>query len=123
MMAAKKIYRKEDIVRLNNIAVNPGWGPRGANTYSIWLADQVDDCCNSLKTNKLELYKGGGNCHHFWLRRIYKTSLRNAKAKINSSQLISYTKARSEGFTAEKNDNLVARPPKRMRNNGFLEPR
>ena len=76
-----------------------------AATYSIWL------------------YKGGGNCHHFWLRRIYKTSLRNAKAKINDSQLIGYTKARSEGFTAEKNDNLVARPPKRMRNNGFLKRR
>lgn len=123
MMSANKIYRKEDIVRLNNIAVNPGWGPRGANTYSIWLADQVDDCCNSLNNNKLELYKGGGNCHHFWLRRIYKTSLRNAKSNINSNQIISYTKARSEGFTAEKNDNLVARPPKRMINQGFLEPR
>jgi hypothetical protein len=120
MMAAKKIYRKEDIVRLNNIAVNPGWGPRGAATYSIWLADQHEDCCKSKKT---ALYKGGGNCHHFWLRQIYKTSLRGAKSKINSSQLISYTKARSEGFTAEKNDNLVARPPKRMKNNGFLEPR
>jgi len=123
MMAANKIYRKEDIVRLNNVAVNPGWGPRGANTYSIWLADQHEECCKSLKDSKLELYKGGGNCHHYWLRRIYKTSLRGAKSKINSSQLISYTKARSEGFTAEKNDNLVARPPKRMRNNGFLEPR
>jgi hypothetical protein len=105
MMAAKKIYRKEDILQMSNREVNAGWGPRGANTYSIWL------------------YKGGGNCHHYWLRRIYKTSLRGAKSKINSSQLISYTKARSEGFTAEKNDNLVARPPKRMKNNGFLEPR
>ena len=119
MMASQKIYRKEDIVRLDNIAVNPGWGSRGANTYSIWLADQVD-CCDS---DKYEFYKGGGNCHHFWLRRIYKTSLRNAKQNINDSQLISYTKARSEGFTAEKNDNLVARPPKRMRNEGFLKPR
>ena len=118
-MAAGKIFRKEDIVRLDKIAVNPGWGPRGANTYSIWLADQVD-CCDS---DKYEFYKGGGNCHHFWLRRIYKTSLRNAKQNINDSQLISYTKARSEGFTAEKNDNLVARPPKRMRNEGFLKPR
>ena len=42
------------------------------------------------------------------------------KNKINDDQIISYTKARSEGFTAEKNDNLVARPPKRMKNNGFL---
>jgi hypothetical protein len=105
MMAAKKIYRKEDILQMTDRAVNPGWGARGAATYSIWL------------------YKGGGNCHHFWLRQIYKTSLRGAKGNISSKQLISYTKARSEGFTAEKNDNLVARPPKRMKNNGFLEPR
>ena len=105
MDSAKKIYRKEDIIQMGSKAVNPGWGPRGANTYSIWL------------------YKGGGNCHHFWLRQIYKTSLRGAKSKITSSQLIGYTKAKSEGFTAEKNDNLVARPPKRMKNNGFLEPR
>ena len=105
MTSARKIYRKEDIIQMGNRPVNAGWGPRGAATYSIWL------------------YKGGGNCHHFWLRRIYKTALRNAKQPISDSQLIGYTKARSEGFTAEKNDNLVARPPKRMRNNGFLEPR
>jgi len=105
MTTAKKVYRKEDILQMSDRAVNPGWGPRGAATYSIWL------------------YKGGGNCHHFWLRRIYKTSLRGAKSNINSKQIISYTKALSEGFTAEKNDNLVARPPKRMKNQGFLEPR
>jgi hypothetical protein len=105
MDSSKKIYRKEDILQMGSRAVNPGWGPRGANTYSIWL------------------YKGGGNCHHYWLRQIYKTSLRGAKSNITSSQLIGYTKAKSEGFTAEKNDNLVARPPKRMKNNGFLKPR
>ena len=105
MESSKKIYRKEDIIQMGSKAVNPGWGARGAATYSIWL------------------YKGGGNCHHFWLRQIYKTSLRGAKSKITSRQLIGYTKAKSEGFTAEKNDNLVARPPKRMKNNGFLEPR
>ena len=105
MRSASKVYRKEDIIQMGNRAVNPGWGPRGADTYSIWL------------------YKGGGNCHHFWLRRIYKTSLRGAKSNIKPSEAISYTKALSEGFSAEKNDNLVARPPKRMKNNGFLEPR
>jgi hypothetical protein len=105
MRSAKKIYRKDDILQMSNRPVNPGWGPKGANTYSIWL------------------YKGGGNCHHFWLRQIYKTSLRGAKGNISSKQLISYTKAKSEGFTAEKNDNLVARPPKKMKNNGFLKPR
>jgi len=105
MMSARKVYRKEDILQMGNRAVNAGWGARGAATYSIWL------------------YKGGGNCHHFWLRQIYKTSLRGAKSNIKPSEAISYTKALSEGFTAERNDKLVARPPKRMKNNGFLEPR
>ena len=105
MMSARKVYRKEDIIQMGSRAVNAGWGPRGADTYSIWL------------------YKGGGNCHHFWLRQIYKTSLRGAKSNIKPSEAISYTKALSEGFTAERNDKLVARPPKRMKNNGFLKPR
>jgi len=105
MMSAKKVYRKEDIIQMGSRAVNAGWGPRGAATYSIWL------------------YKGGGNCHHFWLRQIYKTSLRGAKSSIKPSEAISYTKALSEGFTAERNDKLVAKPPKRMKNNGFLKPR
>ena len=105
MTSARKVYRKEDIIQMGSRAVNAGWGPRGAATYSIWL------------------YKGGGNCHHFWLRQIYKTSLRGAKSNIKPSEAISYTKALSEGFTAERNDKLVARPPKRMKNNGFLNPR
>ena len=106
MMSARKVYRKEDILQMGSRPVNKGWGPKGNSaTYSIWL------------------YKGGGNCHHFWLRQIYKTSLRGAKSNIKPSEAISYTKALSEGFTAERNDKLVARPPKRMKNNGFLKPR
>mgnify|MGYP003132390955 CR=1 FL=1 len=101
MESANKIYRKEDILKMGKMAVNPGFGIEGAATYSIWL------------------YKGGPQCFHYWSRRIYKTSLRNAKSKISSSQLIGYTKARSEGFTAEKNDNLVAIPPRKMKNNGY----
>ena len=120
MMGAKKVYRKEDIINMGKKVVNPGWGPRGANTYSIWL----NKCCNTLKNNKLELYKGGGNCHHYWLRQIYKTTIGESKTtKIEDADLIGYTKAKSEGFTAKKNNVLVAKPPKKMKNNGFLTPR
>ena len=106
MTGAKKLYRKEDIINMGSKEVNKGWGPRGANTYSIWL------------------YKGGGNCHHFWLRQIFKTIIGESKTtKIEDADMIGYTKARSEGFTAKKNDNKVAKPPKRMKNNGFLKPR
>ena len=117
MMGAKKVYRKEDIKSMGKKVVNPGWGPKGANTYSIWL----DKCSNSLNTNKLELYKGGGNCHHYWLRQIYKTTIGESRTtKIEDADLIGYTKAKSEGFTAKKNNVLVAKPPKKMKNNGFL---
>jgi hypothetical protein len=103
MMGANKLYRKEDIINMGSKVVNAGWGPKGADTYSIWL------------------YKGGGNCHHFWLRKIYKTTLGQSKTtKIEDADVIGYTKARSEGFTPKRNDSLVATPPKRMANKGFL---
>jgi len=105
MTSAKKIYRKEDLLQLTNKPVNRGWGPKGAATYSIWL------------------FKGGGNCHHYFNRIVYKTSLRNAKSNINSKQIISDVKAISEGFTLRRNSGLVAKAPKRMKNNGFLNPR
>ena len=110
MMAAKKVYRKEDILRMSNIPVNPGWGPRGANTYSIWL------------------YKGGGNCHHYFRRVIFQAPASDEDFvvypdNIATDKIITATKARSEGFTIKKNDNLVARAPKTMKNEGFLEPR
>ena len=99
------MYRKEDLLELTNKPVNRGWGPKGAATYSIWL------------------YKGGGNCHHYFRRVVYKTSLRNAKSNIKDSQIISDVKAISEGFTLRRNSGLVAKAPKRMKNNGFLNPR
>tara|TARA_R110000744_G_scaffold178174_2_gene297117 strand:- start:804 stop:2651 length:1848 start_codon:yes stop_codon:yes gene_type:complete len=103
MTDAQKIYRKEDIVQMGSKPVNKGWGPKGASdTYSIWF------------------WKGGGNCHHYFNRLIFKTSLRNAKGSTSSADLVSYAKARSEGFTAEKNDSKVAQAPKTMKNNGFI---
>jgi len=106
MMRAKKVYRKEDILQMTNKPVNRGWGPKGRSaTYSIWL------------------YKGGGNCHHYWSRIVYKTALRNAKSSISDKQIISSAKALSEGFTLKRNSGLVAKAPKRMKNNGFLKPR
>jgi len=110
MMSANKIYRKEDILRMGKIPVNAGFGPRGAATYSIWL------------------YKGGGACEHYWKRRIYlaKNGAEDEKFvvypdNVTSDKIITATKARSEGFTIKRNDSLVARAPKTMVNQGFLE--
>ena len=101
MVSANKIYTKEDLVNANSQVVNKGFGIGGTEKYNIFL------------------YKGGPQCRHFFLRRIYKTSLRNAKQPISDAQVIGYTKARSEGFTAERNDKLVAIAPQRMENNGY----
>jgi len=108
MMATKKVYRKEDILRMSTIPVNPGWGPRGAATYSCWL------------------FKGGGNCHHYWKRRIFQAPASDEgfvvyPDNITTDKIITATKARSEGFTIKRNDSLVARAPKTMKNEGFLE--
>ena len=102
MTGANKLYRKEDIINMGKKAVNPGFGINGADTYSIWL------------------YKGGPQCFHFWSRRIFKTTIGESKTtKIEDADAIGYTKAKSEGFTAKKNDKLVATPPRKMKNNGY----
>jgi len=104
MVGANKMYRKEDIINMGKKPVNPGFGPRGTDTYSIFL------------------YKGGPQCFHFWTRRIFKTVIGESRTtKIEDADLIGYTKARSEGFTAKKNDRLVAIPPRKMKNNGYLD--
>ena len=101
MVSAKKIYRKEDIQQMSTRAVNAGWGLNGAATYDIWL------------------YKGGGACHHFWMRKTYmavdvKPDATNPKAEI------SVNKAKKEGFTPETNDPKVAKRPVDMPNKGFV---
>jgi hypothetical protein len=102
MEGANKLYRKEDIINMGKKPVNAGFGIDGADTYSIWL------------------YKGGPQCFHFWSRRIYKTVIGESKTtKIEDADMIGYTKAKSEGFTAKKNDKLVATPPRKMKNNGY----
>jgi hypothetical protein len=102
MIEAGKLYRKEDIVSMENVAVNPGWGPEGANTYDIWF------------------YKGGGNCKHFWEKRVYVDA---SGAKINpndpDAQRIAVSMAERMGYKV-RNNSLVAKLPEDMPYNGFL---
>ena len=102
MIAADKIYRKEDILKMGSESVNPGWGPKGANTYSIWF------------------YKGGGNCNHRWNKQVYATFSGKA-IDVNSKELkqIAVRKAEKLGYVV-KNDSKVSQLPKDMPNNGFL---
>jgi hypothetical protein len=102
MIAANKIYRKEDIISMGSQAVNKGWGPNGADNYSIWL------------------YKGGGSCHHRWNKRVYATFSGKA-IDVNSKELkqVAVRKAEKLGYVV-KNDPKVSTLPKDMPNQGFL---
>ena len=100
MMRAKKIYRKEDIIKMGGQAVNKGWGPNGADTYSIWI------------------YKGGGNCHHRWNKQVY-AAFEGKALDIPNAKQIAQAKASKFGYTI-KNEALVSQRPVDMPYNGFL---
>jgi hypothetical protein len=103
MVSAKKIYRKEDIMQMSQLAVNAGWGLNGAATYDIWL------------------YKGGGACHHFWMRKTYMAKAEGVKPDVgNPNAEVSVNQAKKEGFKPETNDKKVAMRPKDMPNQGFV---
>ena len=103
MVNAKKIYRKEDIQQMSTKAVNAGWGPNGTDTYDIWL------------------YKGGGDCHHYWMRKTYMAKGKNLKPNVgNPNAEVSVNKAKKEGFKPETNDKKVAMRPTDMDYDGFL---
>ena len=103
MVNAKKVYRKEDIIAAGDRAVNPGFGPNGADTYSIWL------------------YKGGARCQHFWKRQTY---LRKNNKKISVNQAKKLIREAGVGAKRlEENDRRVATRPTDMPNQGFLNPR
>jgi hypothetical protein len=102
MVEAGKLYRKEDIVSMENVAVNPGWGPNGVDTYDIWF------------------YKGGGNCRHFWEKRVY-VDAKGAKINPNDpdAKRIAVSLAERMGYKV-RNNALVAKLPEDMPYNGFL---
>ena len=99
MVKAKKVYRKEDIIAMDDIAVNPNFAKSGddSGTYSIWL------------------YKGGARCHHYWSRRTY---LRKDGAKSLGKKLYD-SQAKARGFEAPENPKEVAMKPKDMPYKGY----
>ena len=103
MVKAKKIYRKEDIIAMGSNNVNKGWGLNGADNYSIWL------------------YKGGGDCHHFWMRKTYIAKGSRLKPDVgNPKAEISVNKARKAGIKPTVNEEEVAMRPTDMKDNGFV---
>ena len=116
MVKAKKIYRKEDIDMMSKTYLGDGytnkdgkvvgWGKGGALTFDRWL------------------YKGGGDCHHFWMRKTYRSKRKGGTADAkNPNSEVSVNKAKKEGFKPEVNAKEVAKRPTDMPNNGFVKKR
>ena len=93
MTEADKIYRKEDIIRMSEQAVNKGFGIEGAENYNIWY------------------WKGGKYCHHRWNKQVY-ASFEGTNIDVNSpkAKQIASRKAESFGYVV-KNEALVSTRP------------
>ena len=116
MVGAKKIYRKEDIDMMSKTYLGDGyknkdgkvvgWGKGGALTFDRFF------------------YKGGGDCHHFWMRKTYRSKRKGGTADAkNPNSEVSVNKAKKEGFKPEVNAKEVAKRPTDMPNNGFVKKR
>ena len=101
MMSANRVYRKEDIIFAGDRAVNPGWGPYGASTYSIWE------------------FKGGALCQHFWTRKTYLKK-NNKNISVNEANAIIRA---NDGERLERNDTRVAQAPRTWEDKGFVNPK
>jgi hypothetical protein len=102
MLSAEKVYRKEDILAMDNVAVNAGFGKGGADTYSIWL------------------YKGGARCSHKWLRRTYASFDTKIDPTNPNAKPLSIAKAEKYGYRL-RNPKEVAMKPKDMPYKGYTE--
>jgi hypothetical protein len=94
LIAAKRVYRMEDIKELSS---NGGAEAQGA-PYSVWL------------------YKGGANCYHRWERRVYRKKLtKDGKiyggGTLSGTSIINVNEAVRQGFKLPKNPKEVAIAP------------
>lgn len=111
MMSANKIYRKEDINRMSQTTVNPGFGmsPNPDEPYDVFL------------------WKGGGllsdafpngTCKHFWIRETYAAKDRKTKVDVYNpnAEIVSPSKSISEnGFIPTVNDGRAYIAPHDMK--------
>jgi hypothetical protein len=99
MTKANKVYRKEDIELAGSKVVNPGLGAKGADTYNIWL------------------YKGGVNCKHFWMRKIYLRR-NNQSLSVNEARkmILALEPEQRKDAMWEQNNPLVAQPAQASNN-------
>jgi hypothetical protein len=99
MVKANKVYRKEDIELAGSKVVNKGFGPEGTDTYNIWL------------------YKGGVNCKHFWMRKIYLRKGNNSLSVNEARKMILALDPKDRADAKwEENEKLVAEPAQASNN-------
>tara|TARA_R110000772_G_scaffold49294_1_gene113454 strand:+ start:3976 stop:4641 length:666 start_codon:yes stop_codon:yes gene_type:complete len=89
MESARKVYRKEDILRMQTDGVNSQLG-HNKQSYSLWL------------------HKGGVNCFHKFERRIYLKRTKNdgtpyAGGALTGVKKASIKEARKKGFNTKSN--------------------
>ncbi len=101
MMRANKIYRKEDIVRMESQAVNPGFGEFGSDFYSVWL------------------HKGGARCNHRFNKQVY-VAFEGTGIDVKSplANRVAVRKAEKYGYVV-KNPKLVTTPPAQTPTKGY----
>ena len=79
------VWRYEDIQEMSLAGVNGQFAEQGKTTYNIFR------------------FKGGVNCHHFWMRAIYKRKRQGGKFLPNDGMenevKIAVRKAEKEGFS------------------------
>jgi hypothetical protein len=102
MVKANKIYRKEDIIRMETQVVNAGWGPKGTDYYSIWL------------------YKGGGNCHHRWNKQVYAVFEGTGLNITANTKKLAQAKAAKFGYVVTNPSLVATRPIDIPNTHGFL---
>lgn len=101
MMAANKVYRKEDILRMGQLPVNAGFGENGADTYSIWK------------------YKGGPRCSHKWFRLTF-IARDGGSIDVNNPNAERLTRAQARRFRYNPiNENEVSIEPRNMPHKGY----
>ena len=104
MMRKQKVYRKEDILALDNQQANPGFGPFGSDTYSIWL------------------HKGGARCKHKWKRRTYMSVGKKASIGSAKTKEITESVARGMGYIVEDATwNQASIEPIKTETNGYYK--
>jgi hypothetical protein len=103
MVSAAKVYRIEDIDR--DLSVNPGFGEGGSNSYNIFM------------------YKGGAQCKHFFMRKVYIRK-NNKKITVNEArQMINALEPEDRaGARLDVNPPEVAMRPFDMEDRGYVNP-